>query len=486
MGFDPDGARFAAPAQTSAAEWPLNGPAARDGEAPRVAASCSVLVVDPDPGMRTFLQRGLARYFALVESVPGRDEAERLLGRCHFDLLILDLTPGSPQTLPWAQSLREQSDGPDLIFLAADADTDTALAAMRGGAVDFLRKPFQLEQLLDAAHRGARGRSARRERFLLQREVEQLHALEGLVGDCEAMRELCAIVKRIAPMPSTVLIEGESGTGKELAARAIHTRSGRGGGFVAINCGAVSPELLESELFGHVKGAFTGAHRAREGLFRFADGGTLFLDEIGEMPLAMQAKLLRVLEERCIRPVGGNEQVPVDVRIVAATNRELGDEVAAGRFREDLYYRLNVVALRLPPLRERREDIAPLARHFMSGLSRELGLPAPAWDQWDLDQLTGYDWPGNVRELRNIIERCLLLGRRPGHCLADAGPNRGDPSAGAGEPADVTLAAVEKAHILKVLALAEGNQSEAARRLDISRKTLERKLKAWSAASAVS
>ena len=319
-------------------------------------------------------------------------------------------------------------------------------------------------------------RNVSRDNFLLHREVERHQELGGLVGNCASMHEVCAVIQRIAPMPSTVLIEGESGTGKELAARAIHAQSGRPGGFVAINCGAVSPDLLESELFGHVKGAFTGAHQAREGLFGFAQGGSLFLDEIGELPLAMQAKLLRVLEERTVRPVGGNEQVPVDVRIIAATNRTLSAEVAAGRFREDLFYRLNVVAVRLPPLRERRDDVVVLARHFLGRLSAELGIPAPEWDGWDLDQLCRYDWPGNVRELRNVIERCLLLGRRPGRCL---GESQGGGSDSTQDEPDLSLAGVERSHILRVLEVAAGNKSEAARRLGVSRKTLERKLKAW-------
>ena len=380
MDLDPTRAAFpfaGSPGSDHSPSAPTRGEGPPGSAEPRSAAGCSVLVLDPEPAMRSFIQRGLERQFALVETAGDRAKAEALLRRCHFDLLIVDLRPEEPDCLDWVEGLRDQATGLDVIFLAADADVEGAIAALRAGALDFIPKPFRMEQLLAAARRGAEGRSVKRENFLLQREVEQHHALEGLVGDCESMREVCGMVKRIAPMPSTVLIQGETGTGKELAARAIHERSARSGGFVAINCGAVSPELLESELFGHVKGAFTGAHRAREGLFGFAHGGTLFLDEIGEMPLPMQAKLLRVLEERCIRPVGGNEEVPVDVRIVAATNRELLDEVSAGRFREDLYYRLNVVALRLPPLRERREDIPPLARHFIDALSRELGVPAP-------------------------------------------------------------------------------------------------------------
>ncbi|MCW4208836.1 MAG: sigma-54 dependent transcriptional regulator [Candidatus Thiodiazotropha lotti] len=279
-------------------------------------------------------------------------------------------------------------------------------------------------------------------------------------------------------MPSTVLIEGESGTGKELAARAIHDLSNRSGSFVPVNCGAMSAELLESELFGHVKGAFTGAHLSRDGLFTYANGGTLFLDEIGEMPLSMQAHLLRSLEERTIRPVGSNREVPVDVRIIAATNRDLGNEVQKGEFREDLYYRLNVLTLRMPALRERREDIPLLANHFMHTLASDLGIDVPVLGENEIELLLHYEWPGNVRELKNVIERCLLLNRSPSLCITGTEKQDGEAIPGQSE-ASLQLEAVEKRHILKVLELHGGNKSAAARVLGISRKTLERKAQAW-------
>jgi len=437
----------------------------------------SVLVIDDEPGMRSFLQRALARHFALVETAGDTQEAQGLLGRCHFDLLISDIRLPGMNGVQWVQDLRDQGSSLDVIFITAHADLETAIAALRAGASDFILKPFRVEQLLAAVNRCTERRKLSRENYLLHRETDRRHTLDGIVGSCDPMKAVCAVINRVAPLRSTVLIQGESGTGKELAARAIHERSGRPGSFVAINCGAVSHELLESELFGHVKGSFTGAHQAREGLFSFAHGGSLFLDEIGEMPLGMQAKLLRVLEEKTIRPVGGNQETPVDVRIIAATNRDLGSEVAAGRFREDLFYRLNVVAVRLPPLRERPEDIPDLVRFFLDHLSMELGLPSPGMDAWDLEQLRRYDWPGNVRELRNVIERCLLLGRRPGQCISADQTVAGGPSP-AVEP-DLSLQALEKRHILNILETCEGNKSAAARKLGVSRKTLERKLKAW-------
>jgi DNA-binding NtrC family response regulator len=460
--------------------YPTEGGGVRDpavpDRSPANELGASVLVLDDEPGMRSFLQRGLARHFALVETAADSAEAQDLLGRCHFDLLVADIRLPGKSGIDWVRELREQGSNLDVVFISAHADLEMAIAALRAGASDFILKPFRIEQLLAAVRRSSERRQLSRENFLLHREAEQRFALDGVVGDCDLMKEVCRIINRVAPMRSTVLVQGESGTGKELAARAIHEQSGRPGSFVAINCGAVSPELLESELFGHVKGSFTGAHQAREGLFSFAHGGSLFLDEIGEMPLAMQAKLLRVLEEKTIRPVGGNQETPVDVRIIAATNRDLGAEVQAGRFREDLFYRLNVVAVRLPPLRERPEDIPNLARFFLERLSAELGVPQPEVDGWDMEQLRRYDWPGNVRELRNVIERCLLLGRRPGGCIAaETGSAAGS---AAGEP-DVSLEAVEKRHILTVLEAARGNKSAAARELRISRKTLERKLKRW-------
>ncbi len=448
------------------------------GENAGVLPGISVLIVDDEPGMRSFLQRGLSRHFALVEVAADTEAAHDLLRRCHFDLLISDIRLPGKNGVAWVEELRDQGSSLDVIFITAHADLETAIAALRAGASDFILKPFRIDQLLSAMERCTERRRLSRENFLLHRETDRRHTLDGLVGDCEPMKEVCAIINRVAPMRSTVLVQGESGTGKELAARAIHDRSGRPGSFVAINCGAVSPELLESELFGHVKGSFTGAHQAREGLFSFAHGGSLFLDEIGEMPLGMQAKLLRVLEEKTVRPVGGNQETPVDVRIIAATNRDLSAEVDAGRFRDDLFYRLNVVAVRLPPLRERPEDIPALARYFLSALSAELGLAAPDLDAWDLDALSRYDWPGNVRELRNVIERCLLLGRRPGQCISPQGVVPGSGGQDAGDP-DLTIEAVEKAHILRVLKASEGNKSAAARRLGVSRKTLERKVKIW-------
>lgn len=290
------------------------------------------------------------------------------------------------------------------------------------------------------------------------------------------MRQLIAAIKRIAPTDSTVLIEGESGTGKEVFASQLHQHSQRPGRFVPINCGALSPELLDSELFGHARGAFTGAAQAHAGVFSQAEGGTLFLDEIGEMPLFLQAKLLRVLENRSLRPIGSDQEGIINARIVAATNRRMKQLVAEGRFREDLYYRLNVVSLTLPPLRERLDDIGALAQRFIERFSSTFDLPAVTLPLADLQKLKSHSWPGNVRELRNLIERATLMGRSPAECLRikPLNPSTQQLQGLSGYAPDLTLAEVRRRHIARVLDSCKGNKSEAARLLGLSRKTLER------------
>jgi len=438
----------------------------------------SVLVVDDEPGIRNFLQRGLGKYFGLVETAGDVEAAEALRQRCHFDLIITDIRlPGGTGGVEWVRELREQGGGTGIIFMTAHADLETAIAALRAGAEDFILKPFRMEQMMGAVKRYLERQKGRGENDPPQPEVEPFHDGAGLIGACDAMLNLNKIIRRVAPMPSTVLIGGETGTGKELAARAIHQLSGRRGGFVPLNCGAMSAELLESELFGHVKGAFTGAHQARDGLFTYAEGGTLFLDEIGEMPLSMQAHLLRALEERRIRPVGSNREIPVEVRIIAATNKDLWEQVSKGEFREDLFYRLNVLSLYIPALRERSDDIPLLAKHFIETLSAELGVEPLSLGEGEVARLLDYAWPGNVRELKNIIERSLLLDRLPSGCVA--GPVSAAGRASAAEEDGVLLESVEKRHILRILSREGGNKSAAARLLGISRKTLERKVQSW-------
>ena len=435
----------------------------------------SVLVVDDEPGMVSFLQRALTARCGSVDTAGSVEDAAPLLKRRLYDLIVLDIALPGRSGIDWLHDLRDEGFAGDVVLMTAYADLDTAIDALRAGAADFLLKPFSLAQVLNALQRCFERSRLVRENFVLRREVnERAAVVEGVVGESAAMRALCDRLRRIAPTPATVLLTGESGTGKEVAARALHGMSSRAGGpFVPLNCAAIAPELIESELFGHVRGAYTGAQQSREGLFYYARGGTLFLDEVSELPLSAQAKLLRVLEERRIRPVGSEQEIPVDVRVVAATNRDLRAEVAAHRFRQDLYYRLQVVELNLPPLRERVEDIPALLEHFIGLLAPYLGVPRLAPDARALARMSAYDWPGNVRELKNLVERSLILG------WFDLGP---EPDSAAGVPAgEGSLEAVEKRHILSVLAGCDGNKSEAARRLGISRKTLDRKCQAWGA-----
>ena len=454
----------------------------------------SVLVVDDEPGMVSFLHRSLALRCGWVATAGSVEEAAELLSRRHFDLIVLDIALPGRSGVEWLHQLREQGFAGDVVLMTAYADLETAIDALRAGASDFLLKPFSVAQMLNAVKRCFERSSLRRENFVLRRELDQRDdSVEGMVGNSASIRDVCARIKRIAPTPSTVLIHGESGTGKELAARALHRMSLRADGpFVPINCAAIAEELIESELFGHVKGAFTGAAAGREGLFYYARGGTLFLDEISELPLPLQAKLLRVLEERKVRPVGSEQEVPVDVRVVAATNRNLVEEVAAGRFRRDLYYRLQVVEVVLPPLRDRIEDLPDLVDYFIGQLAARLGVTELAHDAAALARLARYSWPGNVRELKNLIERSLILGYfaddfapEESAVAVSSAPSAGDTASGyAGgitfEPAgEDSLAAIERRHILGVLETCKGNKSEAARRLGVSRKTLERKCAAW-------
>ena len=438
----------------------------------------SVLVVDDEEGMRSFLARALGSRCGLVEAAPSAEAAAELVNRIHFDVVILDIALPGKSGVEWLRELKAGGFAGDVILITAFADIDTAIQALRAGAADYILKPFRLDQILAAVKRSLDRSRLVRENFVLKRQLAERSGDEGIVGQSEAIQKVRAMVRRLAPLPSTVLLQGESGTGKEVVARALHELSPRASRpFVPVNCGAISPDLIESELFGHAKGAFTGAADARNGLFYYAQGGTIFLDEIAELPQAIQTKLLRVVEDRRIRPVGSNREVPVDVRIIAATNRDLGRAVAEGRFREDLFYRLDVVAVTLPPLRERPGDIAMLARHFVLQLAPHLGVEALPLTADVARALAEYPWPGNARELRNFIERSLILGHYPLEALAIADAASDLDGDAAGSPD--SLAEVEKRHMLTVLEASGGNKTEAARRLGISRKTLERKCALW-------
>ncbi len=439
-------------------------------------AQASILIIDDEPGMRNFLTRTLGPRCKRLEEAADTTEASRKLDSQYFDVVILDNIMPGKNGVDWLAEQRAIGFFSDVILMTAYADLETAIQALRAGAVDFVLKPFRSNQILNAVARCLDRMRLQRENSVLRYELRSAtdHALlrDKFIGQSPAIRQVRETIARVARLPTSVLITGESGTGKEVAAWSLHSLSDRAGKpFVPINCAAIPPDMIESELFGHLKGAFTGADSAREGLFMHARGGTLFLDEIGELSLATQSRLLRVLEDRRVRPVGSEREVPVDLRFIFATNADLKKDVENGRFRADLFYRINVMHIHLPPLKDRGDDVQELATLFMRKLSQQLGMPPVAIDAPVRAALARYDWPGNVRELRNLIERTLILGAFPDDFLgprAKAPPARGE-----------TLEEVEKRHILTVLQETNGDRDEAARRLGISRKTIDRKCALW-------
>ena len=439
-------------------------------------AQASILVIDDEPGMRNFLVRTLGSRCKKIEEASNTEEASRKLDQNHFDVVILDNIMPGKNGVEWLAEQRAVGFFSDAILITAYADLETAIQALRAGAVDFVLKPFRSNQILNAVARCLDRIKLQRENYVLRYELRSTsdHVLlrDKLIGESVAIQRVRENLSRVARLPTSVLLTGQSGTGKEVAARSIHSLSDRADEpFVPVNCAAIPADMIETELFGHLKGAFTGAEAGREGLFVHAQGGTLFLDEIGELPLAMQSKLLRVLEDRRVRPVGSEREVPVDLRFIFATNAELEKEVEKGRFRSDLFFRINVMQIRLPPLKDRGDDVQELATLFMNKLSVQLGMPPVPIDQNIRSALAKYSWPGNVRELRNLIERTLIIGAFPedfeGSFLTDA------------EVVSGSLADIERKHILAVLKDAGGNREEAARRLGISRKTIDRKCAMW-------
>jgi DNA-binding NtrC family response regulator len=453
----------------------------------------TVLVVDDEPGMRNFLVKTLAPRSGLVLEAGSAEEAEELLARHRFDLLILDITLPGKSGIELLKQLRDEGHPGEVILITAFADLDTAIEALRAGAGDFLLKPFRVTQVLNAFRQGLERARLKRENWLLKRALsERTPPADGLVGRSIVIKGLQAALQRVAGVDSTVLLTGESGTGKELAALALHRLSPRRGAprgpFVPLSCAAASPPALEIELFGQP---------GHDGLVVHARGGTLFLDEVAELPLPLQAALLRVIDHRRVRPVGSEQEIPVDVRIVAATSRPLRAEVDAGRFRAELFYRLQVVEITLPPLRAHKEDIPDLVAHFVGTLAPRLGVPPIEVSEAELAFLQQYDWPGNVRELRNLIERSLIVGalnvsalyqelaRRPGAAAGTgSAPHTPAPPAAGGQAGTeaVDLATLEKRHILAVLDSVGGDKSRAAHLLGISRRTLERRFADWSGA----
>jgi DNA-binding NtrC family response regulator len=444
----------------------------------------SMLIVDDEPGMRNFLVKTLVPRCHSVMEAGSAEEGSDILRHHHVDLVILDISLPGRSGVQWLKDLREQGFSGKVIFITAFADLETAIEALRAGASDFILKPFRVPQILNAVKHCFENARLARENYVLKHTLSaRQQSRSSLVGHSPVMTALNQSLVRFAAVNSTVLLQGESGTGKELVAHALHELSPRAQGpFVPVNCASMSPELIESELFGHAKGAFTGATQARDGLFYYAQGGTLFLDEVAELPLPLQATLLRALEDHKIRPVGSTQLLPVDVRIIAATNRSLRDEVAAGRFRKDLYYRLQVVDITLPPLREHKEDIPDLVAHFMAQLLPVLGVAPLDITPAEMDYLQQYDWPGNARELRNLIERSLILGVLNVSALYSLGQSSASIPANHNPQRRATdLQTLEKEHMLAVLDSVQGDKTRAAQLLGISRRTLERRTAEWAA-----
>jgi len=448
-----------------------------------------ILVVDDEKNYRVVLARLLTNAGHRVSVAENPFAALELLGREDVALILSDLRMPNMDGMAFHQHVVEDYGDIPFVIMTAFATVETALQAMKAGVFDYLMKPFKNEEVLVAVDKALDYARLQTENTLLRRQLDASNGSD-IIGQSAAVRQLLQDIRQVAPAPTSVLITGESGTGKELVARALH-HSGprRGAALVAVNCATFAENLLESELFGHERGAFTGAVERKRGLLEMADGGTLFLDEIGEMPLPLQPKLLRLLQEKRFRRVGGNAEIECDVRVVAATNRDLKTLIESGQFRDDLYYRLNVVTLNVPPLRERLEDIPLLALFFLQLYARELGRPVREFAGETLQLLQQYNWPGNVRELQNIIERGVLfcsgsqftpteLPLSLQGAAADSPKHRKN-TPELEKPLPELLENVESELIQRAMVQARGVQAQAARLLGISRSNLQYKLRKY-------
>ena len=450
------------PSTPTPPEWPL----------------AHVLVVDDEAGMRNFLEKTLASRCGEVHSAADAEAGDELIRHHRFDLLVLDITLPGKSGIAWLRELREQGYAGEVILITAFADLDTAIEALRAGASDFILKPFRVTQILNAVRRGLERAKLQRENWALRHALRQrTPEADGLVGSSIAIKGLQAALQRVAAVDSTVLLAGESGTGKEIAALAIHRQSARRGGpFVPVNCATMSPAHIEQELFGHASGAAPGGGPGRDGLFVYAQGGTLFLDEIGDLPLPLQATLLRVLEDRRIRPVGSEQEIPVDVRVVCATHQDLQGLIREGRFREDLYYRLAEIVVTIPALRAREGDSLLLAQVFLRRFSQDQRRTL-AFTEDAMRSIEAYDWPGNVRQLLNAVKRAAIMA--DGNRVAPA--DLSIPAVGQVEEAvpgesslDLRRAreGAERRVVLAALAQSAGNIARTAELLGVSRPTL--------------
>jgi len=445
----------------------------------------TILIVDDEPGARESLGVILEDDYQIL-SVGNGQEALETLQKKPIDLILLDVNMPDMDGLAVLRKIKEQDEEIDVIMVSALNQARKAVDAIKLGAYDYITKPYEPEDILSTVNRVISKQKLYKELDFLRREVEESRGFDQIVSQTKTMREIFQLIKKVAFTSTNILITGESGTGKELIARSIHRQGNRRNGpFVAINCAAIPSELMESEMFGHEKGAFTGAHTRTIGKFEYANGGTLFLDEVSVLRSDLQAKLLRVLQEREIERIGSNKPIKVDIRVVSATNTNLEDAVIQGKFRQDLYFRLNVVPISIPPLRERKEDIPLLAKHFLNKFNTAFNKKIPGFTEKAMDALTKYHWPGNIRELENLVERFVVL--LPGdeaidlkdvplEILMDSGQDVQDL-----KPDKMGLIkireAIEKRIILNVLEATKWNQTEAAKILKVNRNTLIQKAK---------
>ena len=450
-----------------------------------------ILVVDDELSMRELLEFLLSREGYTVSLAENGRNAINMLDKHAYDLLLCDIKLGDMTGLDVLKASKTKHPDTTVIMISAFATTETAVEAMNMGAYDYVPKPFDNEELKQTIAKALDLKTIEHEKEIIEDELKKNLHFELIVGNSPAMLHLYKMIRQVAPTRTNVLITGESGTGKELIARAIHQESDRcDKPFVVINCGGIPETLMESELFGHKKGSFTGATYDKKGLFEVADEGTVFLDEIGELSLPIQVKLLRAIQERTFKPVGGSEDLSVDIRIIAATNKQVEKEVIEGNFREDLFYRLNVIEIKMPPLRERKGDLRPLAQHFLDKYSREMGKKISKISSYAIDMLNKYDFPGNIRELENLLERSVALSttnillpdslalsihkRRWIEGIKDRRFDLDEVTQGVS--LDNILEEIERAYLLKALEVTNGNKNKAAELLGISFRSMRYRL----------
>lgn len=454
------------------------------GEQTGMNKNYSVLVVDDEPGMREFLEIMLTKEGYEVSIASNGEEAIEKIGKESFDLAIVDIQMPGINGIEVLRNTREKNYNTTIIMITAFASHESAIEAMKLGAYDYITKPFKIDEIKLVIKKSLDKNVLEKENTRLKKELDTKYGFENFIGSSNSIQQIFSLINRVSELNVNVLISGESGTGKELVARAVHySGSRKDGPFIPVNCGAIPETLIESEFFGHAKGAFTGATRDKKGLFEEANGGTIFLDEIGDLPIHLQVKLLRVLEEKKVRPLGKTESVSIDVRIISATNKNLEQEIMDNKFREDLFYRLNVIKVAMPPLRERKDDIPMLALHFLHKFATEMDKKITGISNEALEELEKYHYPGNIRELENIIARCVALETNE-IIKKDSLPKlntEGDyidltDTLNAKDSIDLVLGDVEKQIIENALKSSRGNKSETAKMLGITLRSLRYRL----------